>query len=132
MCVFNCSLLRGREGHTSQHPNVCFGFRGPNIGREFFGASSLNLKNIPYNSNSHETLDEAHVKCLLSKGVFISKTVSAFVQKVGLIWLKGGFYFSYSEHKCNCWLKIVNHLDRLDNGVTCTGKEINHLEMGLA
>ena len=30
----------------------------------------------------------------------------------------------YSEHKCNCWLKIVNHWDKRDNGVMHTGKEI--------
>ena len=28
------------------------------------------------------------------------------------------FYFSCSAgHKCNCWLKIVDHWDRRDNGV---------------
>ena len=34
------------------------------------------------------------------------------------------FYVSYSGHICNCWLKIVNHLDKRDNGVMCTGKEM--------
>ena len=38
------------------------------------------------------------------------KTVASFVQNLGLIWLNGGV-FSYSGHKCNCWLM-------------CTGKEI--------
>ena len=33
-------------------------------------------------------------------------------------------YFSYSGHRRNCWLKIVNHWDKRDNGVMCTGKEI--------
>ena len=32
-----------------------------------------------------------HVKYVLLKGALMSKTVSTFVQKVGLIWLKGGF-----------------------------------------
>ena len=41
-----------------------------------------------------------------------------------LIWLKGGFYFSCSGHKSNCWLKIVIHWNKRDNGVLCTGKEI--------
>ena len=54
----------------------------------------------------------------------MSKTVATFVQKVGLIWLKGGFYFSYSGHGCNSWLKIVNHWDKRHNGVMCTGKKI--------
>ena len=52
------------------------------------------------------------------------KTVSTFVQKVGLIWLKVAFYFSYSGNKCICWFKIVNHWDKRDNGVMCTRKEI--------
>ena len=34
------------------------------------------------------------------------------------------FYVSYSGHKCNCWLKIVNHWDTRENSVMCTGKEI--------
>ena len=34
------------------------------------------------------------------------------------------FYFSYSGHKCNCWLKIVNHWDKRDNGAMCTEEEI--------
>ena len=62
--------------------------------------------------------------CPKSKVAFMSKTVSIFVQKVGLSWLQGGFYFSYSGHKYNCWLKIVNHWDKRDHGVMCAGKEI--------
>ena len=84
------------------------------------------MKDIPFNGDSRETLDRVHVKYVLPKVVFMSKTVTTFVQKVGLIWLKGVFYFSYLGHKCNYWLKIVNHWDKRDNGVTCTctGKEI--------
>ena len=33
------------------------------------------------------------------------------------------FYFSYAGDICNCWLKIVNHWDKRDNGVVCIGKE---------
>ena len=54
----------------------------------------------------------------------MSKTVATFVQKVGLIWIKGGFYFSCSGHRCNRWLNTVNHWDKRDNRVLCTGKEI--------
>ena len=32
--------------------------------------------------------------------------------------------FNYSGHKCNCWRKVVNHWDKRDNGIMCTGKEI--------
>ena len=46
-------------------------------------------------------------------------------QNVDLIWLKGGFYFSYSGHKCRCWLKGVNHWKKSDDGVMCAGKENN-------
>ena len=87
--------------------------------RNCFGLSGLNLKNIPYDGDSRETLDRAHVKYVLPKGAFMS----TFVQKLGLIWLKVAFYFSYSGHKCNCWLKIVNHWDKRDNDDICTGKE---------
>ena len=52
----------------------------------------------------------------------MSKTVATYVQKVGLIGLTGGF--GYSGHKFNCLFKIVNHWDKRDNGVMCTGKEI--------
>ena len=34
------------------------------------------------------------------------------------------FYFNYSGNKYNCWLKIVNHWDKPDNGVMCAEKEI--------
>ena len=89
-------FFRGKEGQASpsQHPNVLVGLRRPNIRRYFFLFSVPNLKCIPYNGNSRETLDMIHVKYVLPKGAFISKPVATFVQKVGLIWLKGGFYFS--------------------------------------
>ena len=47
----------------------------------------------------------------------MSKTVAVLVQTVDLIWGNGGFYFIYSGHKCNCWLKIVDNWDKRDNGV---------------
>ena len=92
--------------------------------------SGLNLKDVLYSGDSPETLDKVNVKHVLPKAAFMSKTVATFVQKVGLIWImgliwiKGGFYFSYSGHKYNCWHKIVNHWDKRENGVMCTGKEI--------
>ena len=33
-------------------------------------------------------------------------------------------FLLYSGHKCSCWLKIVNHCDKRDNGVMQAGKEI--------
>ena len=93
-----------------QRTDVLVGFRRPDIGREIFWLSSLNLKDIPYNSDFHKTLDRVHFACVLSKGAFISKSVATLGQKVGLICLKVTFYFSYSGHACNCRLKIANHL----------------------
>ena len=52
----------------------------------------------------------------------MSKTVATFVQKVGVIWLKGGFLLD--TYVINCWLKIVNHWDKRDNCVMYTGREI--------
>ena len=91
--------------------------------KSIFSPSALNLKVIPCNGDSCETLDMFYIKYVLPKGAFMSKTVATFVQKVGLIWLKVSFYLSYSEHKGNCWLKIVNHWDERDS-VMCTVKEI--------
>ena len=34
------------------------------------------------------------------------------------------FYFDCSVHKCDCWLEIVNHLDKRDSSVLCTEKKI--------
>ena len=84
-------FFRGKEGQISRHPNVLVGLRKPNIRREFFWLSALNLKNVPYNGHFRETLDRVHVKYIVPKGAFMPKTVAIFVQKVGLIWLKGGF-----------------------------------------
>ena len=52
------------------------------------------------------------------------KPLPPLSKKWGKFGLKVSFYFSYSRHKCNCWLKIVNHWDKRDTGVMCTGKEI--------
>ena len=85
----------GMEERTSQHPNFLVGLRRPNIRRVIFWAF---LAKFERHGDSRETLDRAHVKYVLPKGAFIS----TFVQKLGLIWLKVAFYFSYSGHKCNC------------------------------
>ena len=79
----------GGQGRTN--PNILVDLRRPNIGREFFWLSALYLKDIPYNDDFRETLDRVHVKYVLPTGAFMSKIVATFVQKVGLIWLKGGF-----------------------------------------
>ena len=37
---------------------------------------------------------------------------------------KVAFNFDYSIHKCDCWLKIVNHWDKPENSVSmCGGKK---------
>ena len=57
----------------------------------------------------------------------MSKTVATFVEKLGLTWLKGAFLLllvTQDTYRCNCWLKIVDHWDKRDNSVMCTGEEI--------
>ena len=83
--IISLAFSGGKEGHTSQHPDVLAGLRRPNIRREFFLLSALNLNNIPYNSDSRETLDRVHVKYIVPKGALMSKTVATFVRKEGLI-----------------------------------------------
>ena len=82
------------------------------------------MKDIPYNGDSRETMDRVHAKYVLHKGAFMSKIVAIFVQKVGLVWLKGDFFTSLIQDACNRWLKMVNHWDKRDNGVMWTGKKI--------
>ena len=80
---------------------------------------------MPYNGHSREIFDRVPVKYVLPKGAFLCNNIATFVQKVGFNWLKKvAFYFSYSGHKCNCWLKVVTHWDKRDNGVMCTRKQI--------
>ena len=62
---------------------VLVDLRRPNIGREFFFLSALNLKDIPYKDDFRETLDRVHVKYVLPTGAFMSKIVATYVQKVG-------------------------------------------------
>ena len=104
-------LFREPERHTLQHPDE------DQISEEnwFYG---LNFKNIPYNGDSREIVDRVHVKHVLSRVTFMFKTVATFVQKVGLIWLESGFYLSYSGHKSNCWLEILNHWTTKTNVTT--------------
>ena len=86
------------------------GLRRPNIGVEFAWLSELNLRDIPCKGDSRKNLDRVHVKYGLFKGAFMSKTVAIFVQKLGLIWKKGGFFTSViQDTSIVCWLKIVNH-----------------------
>ena len=72
-----------------------------NIRRDIFWLSALNLKDIPYHDDSHETLDRVHVQHVLSKGAFMLPPLSKI--KVNFIYL---------GYKCNCWLKIVKHWDK--------------------
>ena len=34
------------------------------------------------------------------------------------------FYFDYSEQKCGCWLKVVNHWDKRDDSTLCADRKI--------
>ena len=66
--------------------------------------SAQNLKDIHYKIDYPEALGRAHVKYVLSKGAFMSKTVASVFEKVGITM---AFYFSYSRRKYNCWLKLL-------------------------
>ena len=61
--------------------------------------SARNLKDIPYKIDSPEALDRAHVKYVLSKGAFMSKTVASVFQKVDLIWPNGGLLLQLFKTK---------------------------------
>ena len=84
-------LFQG-EGRTYLATPLCFSWlKQTKYQKISFLLSSLYLKDIPYNGASRETLDRVHVKYVMHKGAFTSKTFATFVQKVGLIQLKGGF-----------------------------------------
>ena len=51
--------------------------------RNFSWLSVLNLKDIPHDSDPRETLDRVHIRCVVLRGAFMSKTVATFVQKSG-------------------------------------------------
>ena len=116
----------GKEGHTSQHPNVLVGSRRPNIRRETFWFPALNLKDIPYNGDSRETLDRVYARYVLLKGAFISETIATFVQKAGLIWLEGIFFTSVIQDT-----NVIVGLKLLTTGTNVTavlcaqGKKLN-------
>ena len=79
-----------------------------------FWLFALNLKDIAYNGDFHETLDRVHVKYVLSKGTFMSETVATFVQKVGLSWLQGGFFLIIQD------INVIVGLKRLITGTNVT------------
>ena len=84
----------GKEGHTSQHPDALVSLGKPNIRREIFWLSALNLKDIPYNDDSRDTLDRVNVKYVLPTTAFMSKTVTPFVQQNGFNLAKRGLFTS--------------------------------------
>ena len=81
----------GKEGHTWQHPNVLVDLRRPNIRGEIFWTFHIKFERHTSQRRLSQNLRWVHVKYVLHKGAFMSKTVATFVQKVGSIWLKGGF-----------------------------------------
>ena len=46
--------------------------------------------------------------------------------------IKVAFDFDYSVHKCDPWLKIVNHWDKRDNSVLCAEKNNSSFKVGNA
>ena len=97
----------GKEGHTSQNPYVLVGLRRPNIKREISVAFCTKFERHTFTT---VTLAKPWTEFMFCPKVHLAKKVA--------------FYFSYSGHKRNCWLKIVNQRDKRDNGGMRTGKEI--------
>ena len=72
---YQLAFSGGKEGHTSQHPDVLAGLGRPHIKREIFWLSALNLKDIPCNGDPRETVDRVHAKYALLKGAFCNNVV---------------------------------------------------------
>ena len=102
-------------------PDVLVGLRKQNIRGEFFCLSALNLKDIPHNGDSRETLVRVHVKYVLSKSAFMSKTVTTFVQKVGLIRLRGGFLLQLFRTQ----MQLLATWKNVTTGLCAQGKKSN-------
>ena len=50
------------------------------------------------------------------------KTVATLSEMRAYFGIKVAFDFDYPVHKCDPWLKIVNHWDKRDNSVLCADK----------
>ena len=77
------------------------------------------MKDIPYNSNSHETLGRVHVKYVLSK------TIATFVQKVGLTWLKCVFSLVIQDTNVVVGLKLLTNATNVTTALWKQGKKLN-------
>ena len=76
--------------------NGLVGLRRSDIGQGIFRLSTLNLKTdlttvTLAKPGAKPGTGFTHVEHVLFKVAFMFKTVATFVQKVGLIWLKGSF-----------------------------------------
>ena len=105
----------GQEGYTWQHSNVfSLGSRRQNFGRESFLAFCSEFERHTLQDRLSRALNRAHFYYFLFR---VHKTVASFVQKVGLIWLKDGISVIQDAKV------IVNHCDKPEDDVMCTGKE---------
>ena len=109
----------------SQRPNIFVVFRRPNVGREHSLTFVIEYDRHILQRWLSQYLGIGLFQIILSKSGLILKTVATFVQKGGLIWQQRWHFtsFDHSVHKCDCWLKIVNHWDKRDNSVMCAEKK---------
>ena len=73
-----------------------------------------------------EILDKVHVRYVLPKGAFMSKTVVTFIQKVGLIWLKGGLLLQlFKDTNVIVGLKLLTTSTNATTVLCAQGKRLN-------
>ena len=86
----------------------------------------MGIPTVAYNGDSHETLDKVNnVKYILPKGAFMSKPVATFVQKVGLIWLNGGFISVIWDTNVIVSFKLLTTLTNVIMVLCAQGKKLN-------
>ena len=123
------SFSVGQSRHTSQLSNILVAFKRPNIGRKHFLAFFFDYER----HTLQQSLPQNHGIGLCQKHFvqsgLILKTVATFVKNEDLIWQQGGFFFDYSVHKRDCWLKIVSRWDKHDNIVLCAEKKKSDLKL---
>ena len=75
---YQLAFSDGKEGHTSQHPDVLVGLRRPNIRKEIVLAFCTKFER--HTSQRRLSRNLGHVKYVLPKGALMPKTVATLVQ----------------------------------------------------
>ena len=91
----------GKEGHTSQHPNVLVGLRRPHIRREIFLAFCTKFER--HTLQRRPSRNRGQGSCSARRCIYV-KNVAIFVQKVASIWLKTAFLLQLFRTQMYFWL----------------------------